>query len=311
MSRSSAIEVAVIGATCLDVKARPLAPIVPHASSPARLLLSPGGAGRNIAENLALLGVPTALLSVVGTDMLGQRLLERTARAGVDVSKVIRSPDVSTGAYLALFTDDNQKGYALDDVSQLNLATPEYIRKHRTLIRNARMVMMDGNVDTETVAAALAIAESYDVPVCMDLVSVRRAYALRPYLSEFHMVTPNRAEAEALLDVTIRSVEDALDAARAMVTSGVSVAIVTLAEDGLVYATSEGHGRIPSIRCDVEDWTGAGAALSAAAVYGLLNAMPVDECMRLGVAAATLTLRSPESVSPKLSLDHLYANMVI
>jgi pseudouridine kinase len=311
MSRSSGIEVAVIGATCLDVKARPLSPIVPHGSSPARLLLSPGGAGRNIAENLALLGVRVALLSVVGVDLLGQRILERTARAGVDVSRVISSADASTGAYLAIFTDDNKKGYALDDMSQLGLATPDYVRRHRNVLQHARMVMMDGNVDTETIAAVLSLTGRVGVPVCVDPVSVRRAYALRPYLSEFHMVTPNQHEAEALLDVTIHGVEDALDAARMMVTSGVGVAIITLGEEGLVYATSEGHGRIPSIRCDVADWTGAGAALSAAVVYGILNEMPVDECMRLGVAAATLALRCPESVNPELSLDHLYANMVI
>lgn len=311
MSRSGGIEVAVIGATCLDIKARPLAPIVPHGSSPARLLLSSGGAARNIAENLALLGVKAALLSAVGDDLLGHRLLERTARAGVDVTRVIRSSEASTGAYLALFTEDNQKGYSLDDVSQLKLLTPEYIQRHQNLLRSVRMVMMDGNVDTESISATLALAERYDVPVCMDPVSVSRAYALRPYLSEFHMVTPNQYEAEALLDVTISSVDEALDSARMMVTQGVQVAIITLAERGLVYATSEGHGRMPSIRCDVADWTGAGAALSAAVVYGLLNQMPVDECMRLGVAAATLTLGCPESVNPDLSLDQLYANMVI
>ena len=311
MSRSGGTEVVVIGATCLDVKARPLAPIVPHGSSPARVLLSPGGAGRNIAENLALLGVRVALLSVVGTDLLGQRLLDRTAHSGVDVGRTIRSSEAYTGAYVALFTDDNQKGYSLDDVSQLSLATPDYIQRHQGLLRNARMVMMDGNVDAETVAVVLSLCRRNGVPVCMDPVSVRRAYALRPYLSEFHMITPNQHEAEALLDVTIDSVEDALDAARMMVVSGVGVAIITMAEEGLVYATSEGNGRIPSIRCDVVDWTGAGAALSAAVVYGLLNGMPVDECMRLGVAAATLTLRCPESVNPELSLDQLYANMVI
>ncbi len=122
---------------------------------------------------------------------------------------------------------------------------------------------------------------------------------------------PNVREAEALLDVSISGVGDALEAARTMVASGVQVAIITLAEEGLVYATSEGHGRIPAIRCDVVDWTGAGDALSAAVAYGLINGMPVDECMRLGVAAATLTLKSPESVNPAMSLEQLYANMVI
>lgn len=304
-------EVVVIGASCLDVKARPLAPVSPNTSSPARLLTSAGGTGRNAAENLARLGVRTALLSVVGTDAVGQRLLEKTTRAGVDTSRVIRSSEITTGTYLAIFTAGNQKGYALDDVSQLRLATPEYVERHKILLRSARMIVMDGNVDTETVAAILDLVRRHDVRVCIDPVAVRRAYALRPYFSEFYMVTANRAEAGALLDMPVDSVDDALDAAATMVAAGVSVAVVTLAEEGLVYATSEARGRIPSTRCDVVDWTGAGAALSAAVVYGLLNDMPVDECMRLGIAAATLTLGAPESVHPEMSLDLLYSNMVI
>lgn len=315
MPRSKPIEVVVIGATCLDIKALPIAPVVPRVSNPARIRLSYGGAGRNMAENLSRLGVRTALLSVVGTDPIGEALLVRTAQAGVDVSRVIRSQEASTGAYLALYAQENEKGYALDDVAQLKLATPEYVHEHRNLIRGAKMVLMDGNVDTETIGAILNFASEYDVPVGVDPVSVRRAHAIRPYLSEFRMVSPNREEAEALVDATIAGIADALEAARKMVTAGVGVAVVTLGEEGLVYVTSEGtsqaHGRIPSVRGDVLDLTGAGAALAATVVYGLINEMSVDECMRLGVAAAALTIKSRDSVSADLNLDQLYANMVI
>lgn len=315
MGRSEPLDVVVLGATCLEVKARPLSPMLPGTSTPGQIRLGPGGSGRNMAENLARLGLKVVLLTVVGADMLGKRLLERTARAGVDVSRAIRSPDHSTGAHLAIFDGEGHHGYSLDDVSQIKAATPEYLRAHRQLFRHARMVVMDGNLDTEAIAAALALAREYGIPVCMDPVSVRRAHALRPYISEFTIVTPNVAEAEAILDISIDSPEAALRAARRMVSSGVGVAIIKLAEEGLVYVTSEGlgqeHGRIPAIGCSVVDWTGAGDALTAAVAYGLIHRMPVDECMWLGVAAATLTLGSPESVNPAMSLEQLYANMVI
>lgn len=311
MAETQLPEIVVVGASCVDVKARPLAPVQPGTSNPAQIRLSLGGSGRNIAENLARLGVQVALLSVVGNDLLGQRLLEHTAETGVDVSRIIVAADRTTGTYLALFTEEPQQGFALGDVSQLSLATPEYLRTHEGLIQQARMVMIDGNLDRETVAEVLSLAREAHVPVGLDPASVHRAYALRPHLAEFSMVTPNRVEAEALLDVSIRSVAEAQQAARQMVSLGVNVAIITLGEKGLVYATSDGHGRIPAIRCDVVDWTGAGDALAAAVIYALLNQMPVDEGMRLGVAAATLTLRSQESVNPEMSLEQLYANMVI
>lgn len=85
--------------------------------------------------------------------------------------------------------------------------------------------------------------------------------------------------------------------------------VITLAEYGLYYATPGGSGHIPARRVDVVDATGAGDALTAGVVYGLVNGLPVDECMRLGVSAATLTLRSPESVSPEMSLECIYEGM--
>jgi pseudouridine kinase len=315
VSRAAQSEVLVLGTSCLDVKAQPLSAVVPATSNPARIRFSPGGSGRNIAENLSRLGVDVALLSAVGDDLLGQRLIDRTAEAGVDVTRVIRSPEYSTGAYLAMFTEEGHQGYVLDDVSQLKAATPAYVRKHARLFRTAKMAVLDGNLERETVAAALQIARRHDVPMCFDPASVRRAYALRDHLTAFHMVTPNAAEAGALLDMSISGVEDALEAAKRMVSSGVEIAVVTMAENGLVYVTSQGlgqgYGRIPAPRCEVVDWTGAGDALMAAIVYGLLNEMPVDDCMRLGVSAAALALASPQSVNPAMSLEMLYANMSI
>jgi pseudouridine kinase len=46
-------------------------------------------------------------------------------------------------------------------------------------------------------------------------------------------------------------------------------------------------------------------------VYALLNDIPVDEAVRLGVSAAALTLDSAETVRQDLTLESLYAQLVI
>ena len=68
------------------------------------MTFSPGGVGRNLAQNLAQLGVPTRLLGVVGDDAFGQSLLSLTAVSGVDVSGVLRRAGPS-GSYLAVLTE--------------------------------------------------------------------------------------------------------------------------------------------------------------------------------------------------------------
>ena len=76
-----------------------------------------------------------------------------------------------------------------------------------------------------------------------------------------------------------------------------------------MYATSDEVGHIPAQPAEVVDPTGAGAALAAAIIYGLTNDIPLAESVRLGIIAATVTLQSPETVAPELSLEYLYAQL--
>ena len=99
---------------------------------------------------------------------------------------------------------------------------------------------------------------------------------------------------------------EAINAAKCMVSQGVQIAIVTMAELGVCYATSETSGYVPPVRTEIIDPTGAGDALTAAVLFGLLNRMPIDDAMRLGVAAASLTLAYRGAVAPELSLEKVY-----
>jgi pseudouridine kinase len=89
------------------------------------------------------------------------------------------------------------------------------------------------------------------------------------------------------------------------------VAIITLAQFGVCYATSDTSGYIPAMQTEIMDPTGGGDALTAAVIFALLNDIPLDDAVRLGVSAATLTLRHPGAVRPDLSLEKLYDQLVI
>jgi pseudouridine kinase len=79
-----------------------------------------------------------------------------------------------------------------------------------------------------------------------------------------------------------------------------------MAEFGLGYATASGSGHVPAIKTEILDPTGAGDALTAAVMFALLNGIPTDEAVRLGLAAASVTLRRPGTVAADLSLELLY-----
>jgi pseudouridine kinase len=305
------VDVVVIGAACLDVKARMRSDTIAGTSNPGEVRISVGGGARNVAENLARLGMRTALLSVVCEDDFGRTIIRQTGQAGVITDYVLRSCDQHSASYIALLGSQGHLLVGVDDTLATNALTPDYIDDHADLLIAARMVVLDANVPVETAERILSICASAQVPVVLDPVAYTPALRYRSLIGGFYMVVPNEIEAQALTDVRITSESQAIVAAKQLITSGVTIAIITRADAGLVYATSALNGFVPAITTEVVDPTGAGDALTATVIYALLNAVPIDEAVRLGVSAATLTLSSVETVRQDLTLESLYAQLVL
>jgi pseudouridine kinase len=307
----SSAHVLVIGAASVDVKGRAYRELQPGSSVPGDITLSFGGVGRNVAENLARLGQSTVLISAVGRDPFGAQILEHTAGAGVNVDNVIVDAVHHSAAYLAVFDRQGSPAVAVDEMDIMNAVTPAHIYRRRGLFKGAATLMLDANLSVEALSSAIRTAKSYEVPVAVDTTSPTLAVKLREHLPDLAITMANVTEAGVLCGHVVAGRNQAIAAAQELVARGVKTAIITLGEEGLCYATARERGYVPAIRCEVVDFTGAGDALTAAVVYGLVNGFSTGEAMRLGVSAATLTLRCIETVCPTLSLERLYDQLVI
>lgn len=303
--------VLVLGAMAADAKGRPSQALVPGSSTPGSVRLGMGGVGRNIAENLARLGVHAVLMSAVGDDPVGHILLEATADSGVDVAHVVISKGCRSGAYIEIWDQAGARALAIDDMGVMSALTPALVYRKRRLVRDAAMVVLDANVPPHTMASVFNLARRYDRPVCVDPTSVTLAPRIGPYLPHIHLLVPNLQEARALAGLGSDEEMDVQHLAIRLVNMGVDIAIITLAEQGLYYATAEESGHVSALARDIVDLTGAGDALGAATVFGLLHHFPVSEAVRLGISAAALTIQCPETVCPELSLDRLYDELVV
>jgi hypothetical protein len=74
--------IVVIGSANMDVAGYSHDSLNYADSNPGKIKFTPGGVGRNIAQNLASLNKPVWLLSAVGNDFYGQSLLAQTRQAG-------------------------------------------------------------------------------------------------------------------------------------------------------------------------------------------------------------------------------------
>lgn len=304
----------VIGAAGVDIVGSLKADLHPGTSNPAFIRSSFGGVARNVAENLARLGQPVVLLSAVGQDQVGDSLLGEVSRSGVDTRAVLRTADYPTGAYLGVLTSHAELKFALDDMRAISQISPEYLRAHEDLFHQAALVFLDANLSRETLRTAMSLARKARIPVCADPVSSGLAERLLPYLPRIDLITPNRSEACILSGMELAQThrrQQALAAAKHLVAKGVQIAIVSMAQFGVCYATSQTSGHVPAIRGDVIDPTGVGDALTATVIFALLNHIPLDEAVRLGVSAAALTMGYRGTVVPDLTLEKLFDRLVI
>jgi pseudouridine kinase len=303
----------VIGATLMDTKGKPLSGMEPNTSNPAQLRVTRGGTARNVAENLGLLGADVCLITAVGDDLIGQQLVDQTAAANVNIEHVQMIVGESTGAYLAIIDEDGSLAVALDDVSVMRHITPGLLYRKRRLFREADMVMMDGSLDPAAMEMVLKLCREYRVPLAADPSSARLAYKLRPFLPDIHLVVPNENESIELCQVGFigEDPDISLDLARSLVQRGVTIAVVTLPDFGLAYATSQEVGYVPPRYSKIVDATGTGDSVTAAIMFATLNGFTAIEAIRLGAAAASLTLQTVETVVPGLSLDMLYEHLIV
>jgi pseudouridine kinase len=195
----------------------------------------------------------------------------------------------------------------------ISALTPAYLRENYHVFKTASLLFVDANLPDPVLKTAISLAKRAKIPIIADPTSVTLAPRFFPYLSKVFMITPNSSETAIYCQEPFADTEQeqAIEAAKHLVYEGVNIAIITLAEFGVCYATSEISGSIPAIRTEILDPTGAGDALTATVMFALLNSIPLDDAIRLGVSAASLTLRHRGAVLPDLSLEKLYDTLVI
>ncbi len=311
-SRSTDRSVLVVGAAGVDTIGLVDEPPQSGSTHSANMRVSFGGVARNVAENIARLGLPVDLITAVGEEHIGDQLLAYTRACGVQVGLSLRSKTDHTGAYLVVLDEEGTRYLALEDMSIIGELTPSVFRDNRSAVMDASVVFLDANLPEDSIDALIKMTGTAKVPVCADATSSRLAVRLIPHLDKLSMITANSSEATTLVggDFQVTDSDSALHAARRLVNRGVDLAVVTLAEFGVVYATSETSGHIPAVRTRVIDPTGAGDALTATIIFGLLNEIPIDESVHLGVTAASLILRHRGTVLPGISLEKLYDELV-
>ena len=232
---------AIVGGVNVDIGGRSFAPLISRDSNPGRLSVSLGGVGRNVAHNLALLGVKTELITALGGDIWAEEIRKSCSALGIGLSRAVSAPGEPSSTYLYISGPDGDMALALCDMDIIRRVTPEVVEKNLDLLNSASLVVIDGNLPAETVEAVCSLVSA---PIFADPVSVTKAEKFMPVLSKLYAIKPNALEAEALTGESVP-----IRAAEALVRLGVKAAFVSDgAMAGIAAAYLDGLGLLPAAR---------------------------------------------------------------
>jgi pseudouridine kinase len=288
-------QVVVIGGINADVTGRSREPIVPRTSNPGTVSLTPGGAGRNVAEGLARLGVEVRLAGSVGEDEFGRAVLSRTREAGVDVSGV-RVGAGSTGVYLSVVDTDGAMQVAVADMPAAEHTDASLVGAALERLPQPGIVVVDTNVPAEAIEAALEVgrvAGALTVVLAVSVPKLRRLGGVRRGCDWLLL----NAEEYAAFNGPLEP-------------NGV---LVTKGAEGVDHLNASGR-RIesyPAVPVRLVDENGAGDAFAAgfcaALALGKASSEAPGTAVRMGTAAAAVTAEAVGTVPEVLTLEQVEA----
>lgn len=296
----------VVGGVNVDIGGRSGNKLVAADSNPGKVSISLGGVGRNIAHNMALMGVDVKMLTAMGEDVYGARIADSCRALGIDASRALRVADCATSTYLYIADEDGEMALALSDMEVCDRITPAYLAANLQILQNARVIVVDTNVPAETL---VYLAENCSAPIFCDPVSTIKAEKLRPVLNKIHTLKPNRMEAELLSGIPIRNKQDVQTAAKALLEKGVQRVFLSMGAEGVYAATAHQQMWLSNLPGQMVNTTGCGDAFMAALVWAWMQDLDLRETALAGLAAGAIAMESSETINPAMSATALKLRM--
>ena len=289
--------VTVVGGANTDICGRPAQALVRHDSAPGHVSVRHGGVGRNIACDLARLGLRTRFVTALGDDGFGASVREGCRSCGVDMSLTRIVPGARSPVYLYLSDEKGEMDAAVSDMEVMAALTPAYLRAHLSELDESDAVVLDGNLPEETIAF---LCEKLRAPIVADPVSTAKATRFASVLGRLAAIKPNLLEARALTGK-----QNPEDCADALLRSGVGSVFISLGAKGLLAASGEERVLLPCERTELVSATGAGDAATAAIVWATVRGLGLAAAARAAVMAGAIAAASEEASPPLLRAEKL------
>ena len=261
-----------------------------------------GGVSRNIAQQLALLGVPVQLISVFGNDSDGDWLKKNCTSAGVRLDASITKDGLS-GKYTGILNVDGSLFSAFLTNAANHLITPEHLSKHKNLLQTASYLLADANINVDTAEWLLSFSNQTGIPFILEPVSVPPARKYKDVnLHGLYMITPNEDELPVLCSgkafLTQLQIEELLQ-------KGIKNIWLHNGQHGSALYNKESSITLHAPSIEVLDCTGAGEGSLSGYILGKHLGKEDMDCLKLAHTLSAEILQVNGAIATHLNQEKL------
>jgi sugar/nucleoside kinase (ribokinase family) len=247
-----------------------------------------GGCAATTGIGLQTLGIETTVVGKVGRDGFGDFVRAELEKRGVQ-ARVSTDESAPTSATMAMVRSDAERAFLHCTGANATFGSEDidpWLLDGCSLLHIAGHGLMP-RFDGAQCAQLLAEAKRRGVKTSLDTAGAPNeawTRSLRQCLPHLDFFVPSLHEAQYLFPG--ESSPQVL--ARRIVDAGVGVVALKMGERGSLAFDGQQEHLLPAFRVEAIDATGAGDAFAAGLLCGALNALPLEECARLGNAVGAL-----------------------
>jgi len=256
-----------------------------------------GGKGSNQAVACARLGAKVSFVAKIGKDSFGEAALALYRNEGVDVTHVRQTTDAPTGVGFIVVEAASGNNCIVIDPGANNLLTATDVAGSAAGFDSCAVVLTQLEIPVAAAEAAMVHGRARGAITVLNPAPVRPLPS--SVLQAVDILTPNAVEAKVLAGRAPDAAIAPEEVARELIRSGVKQVVITLGENGALIVTDSSVTRVPAIKVNAADTTGAGDAFNAGLAMAIACGETLEDAVRLAVVTGGLAV-TKEGVIPSL-----------
>ena len=263
-------------------------------------VIAPGGKGSNQAIAASKAGAKTIIISRIGKDEIGEKIINNLKFYGVNTS-CVEIEDGLDNDYSNIYIKLDDKDNDIQRFSgAINSFTPDMIKKYKDILLSSKIIVCQLKIPKEVTVKLIEFCHKNNktlilTPCRPEKLSISDKANLK-LIDKISIITCNRKECETIFGT---------DNVEECVKKYPNKLIVTLGSDGLMYSNGKRIIHMPAISTDVVDTTGAGDTLNGNLSAFLAHGMNLQHALRKAMYSSAMKLTQKTAQAGMPYIDDL------